>query len=194
MNGNPTSGSTSAAYLLVTGGVASRVVALPPGSFIVGRSSDADLELSHVEISRHHCRFSWDGEHCAIEDMGSTRGTRVNGALIYGKTPLKPGDEVAIGPAILEFGVGEPPEFDPAATETRSPQGMLVHGEPAYWPSIDHRGPHVVALQEGIVWAVWDDGTWERLINFKPGEVEEFVTEGMWCETDRNLFLARAGE
>ena len=131
MNRNPTSGSTSGAYLLVTGGVASRVVALTPGSLVVGRSSEADLELSHVEISRRHCRFSWDGKQCAIEDMGSTRGTRVNGALIYGKTPLAPGDEVAIGPAILEFGVGEPPEFDAAATETRGPQGMLVHGEPA---------------------------------------------------------------
>ena len=72
----------SGAHLAVTSGLPSRVFTLSEGSFVAGRSSDADFELSHVEISRQHCRFAWDGTACTVEDLGSVRGTRVNGQRI----------------------------------------------------------------------------------------------------------------
>ena len=121
----------SRAYLLVTGGVTPRALTLEPGSFVAGRSPSADIELSHVEISRNHCRFTWDGAAALVEDLGSMRGTRVNGALIYAKTTLQPGDEVAVGPAILEFGIGDPPEFDIEQMTTRGTEMVLVRGKPA---------------------------------------------------------------
>ena len=79
----------SGAHLAVTGGLPPRVFPLPEGSFIAGRSADTDFELSHVEISRQHCRFSWDGKSCTVEDLGSVRGTRVNGQRIEAVTTLQ---------------------------------------------------------------------------------------------------------
>ena len=101
------------AHLAVTSGLPGRVFALREGSFVAGRAADADFELSHVEISRQHCRFTWDGTACVVEDLGSVRGTRVNGHRIEAPATLNPGDQVGIGPAIVVFGLGEAPAAVP---------------------------------------------------------------------------------
>jgi ABC transport system ATP-binding/permease protein len=69
-----------------------------------------------------------------VEDLGSVHGTRVNGAAISETALLQPGDKVAIGPVVLEFGIGDPPELEQTecapADATTTPL-MLVRGEPA---------------------------------------------------------------
>ena len=85
---------------------------LPIGQTVAGRSADADLQLSHAEISRRHCRFEWDGgEVCTLEDLGSRWGTKVNGSPVTGDTcvPLKPGDRIHLGPLLIHYGVGPLP-------------------------------------------------------------------------------------
>jgi ABC-type multidrug transport system ATPase subunit len=62
-----------------------------------------------MEVSRRHCRFNWNGAVCIVEDMGSIRGTRVNGEKITAPRQLRPGDKVEVGPVMIEFGEGEPP-------------------------------------------------------------------------------------
>src|SRR5688500_19028642 len=115
-------------YLVVTSGGTPRAVRLQPGSITAGRSPDAAIELPHVEISRHHCQFDWDGEICTVEDLGSMRGTRVNGIIITARTTLNPGDRIAIGPAVMEFGVGEPPEIREETAQTSGVRPIVVHG------------------------------------------------------------------
>jgi ABC transport system ATP-binding/permease protein len=128
----------SGPYLSVTSGLPPKVFALTPGSFVAGRSPDADFPLTHVEISRQHCRFSWDGQTCKIEDMGSVRGTLVNGTRLAAATVLRPGDKIGIGPAVLEFGLGEPPRFEKREAPPQSaPSSMLVRGRPADRIEID---------------------------------------------------------
>lgn len=119
------------AFLAISGGVPPRIFALREGTTVAGRSAEADLALAHVEISRQHCRFVWDGSTCTVEDLASVRGTRVNGGTIKAPTILEPGDKVRIGPAILEFGVGQPPEHPPEtnAAPVDEPAQMLVLGE-----------------------------------------------------------------
>ena len=111
----------SGAHLAITGGLPPRVFPLGEGSFVAGRSGEADFELSHVEISRQHARFSWDGETCTVEDLGSARGTRVNGQRIEAITKLQPGDQVAIGPAIIVFGHGDHAEAKPSSSPAPAP-------------------------------------------------------------------------
>src|ERR1700722_3777473 len=128
----------SAPYLSVTAGLPPKVFPLTPGSFIAGRSRDADLPLPNVEISRQHCRFIWDGQTCRIEDMGSARGTLLNGARLEAPAILKPGDKVGIGPATLEFGLGEPPKIEKREAPTQGGQSsMLVKENPADRIEID---------------------------------------------------------
>ncbi len=119
------------AYLAIVSGLPPKVFPLAPGTWIVGRATTADIELNHVEISRQHCRFAWDGTVCTVEDLGSVRGTRVNDARIKERTTLRPGDRVGVGPATIEFGLGDAPQLDAAARPKpadETPQ-MLVHGQ-----------------------------------------------------------------
>jgi pSer/pThr/pTyr-binding forkhead associated (FHA) protein len=69
---------------------------LPAGVTTVGRHPESDIFLDDVTVSRHHCRFSWDGNSLVVEDSGSTNGTYVNGDRVD-RAELHPGDEVLIG-------------------------------------------------------------------------------------------------
>jgi len=159
----------SGAYLAVTGGLPPRVFPLGEGSFIAGRSADTDFELSHVEISRQHCRFTWDGKTCTVEDLGGVRGTSVNGTRIAAATTLKPGDQVAIGPAILVFGIGgqesvAPRESTPASLNAQ----MLVLGKPA--DQIEVAREMIIGREPGL--DVWlnDPGVSRKHASAMPAE------------------------
>jgi ABC-type multidrug transport system ATPase subunit/pSer/pThr/pTyr-binding forkhead associated (FHA) protein len=141
------------AYLVVTGGLPPKAFALKRGLSVLGRSSEADFPLKHVEISRKHCSFAWDETSCRVEDLGSVRGTKVNGERITGPTMLKPGDKVGVGPAILEFGLGEPPVIgEQTAAGAGGPDAsMLVHGKAA--DSIVVKGELTIGRDSGVdVW------------------------------------------
>jgi hypothetical protein len=54
-------------------------------------------------VSRHHCVFSIDDYAVRLRDLGSTNGTRVNGAVLRGEVMLKSGDQIGIGKMELEL-------------------------------------------------------------------------------------------
>ena len=82
---------------------------------LIGRHADGLGRLGNdEEISRYHARVSLDaGELCAVEDLGSTNGTFVNGLRISGAQTLKQGDTIELGGSTLV--VRELPA--PAATD-----------------------------------------------------------------------------
>jgi serine protease Do len=88
-------------HLLVSDGpLAGRRFAIGDG-LIVGRQ-DADLLLDDPQVSRRHAVVRPVDGHLEIEDLGSINGTFVNGARVDGPRRLSPGDEIAIGPIVLE--------------------------------------------------------------------------------------------
>lgn len=119
------------AYLAIVGGLPAKLFPLAEGTWIAGRATTADIELNHVEISRQHCRFAWNGSTCTVEDLGSVRGTRVNDARVKERTTLRPGDRIGIGPVTLEFGLGEAPKPGSAiqAKPADDAPQMLVLGQ-----------------------------------------------------------------
>lgn len=72
------------------------------GELIVGRSSDQDMVLVEDMVSRRHARILVDDEGVAIEDMGSTNGTFVNGERVK-RVRLSEGDRVLIGTSIMKL-------------------------------------------------------------------------------------------
>ena len=90
----------------ILSGLSPRSEVLHSEDILVGRAADADLILNHPEVSRHHCRIEKEGGTWYIEDLGSRRGTAVNGKRISGRTALRPGDQIHVGPILLAFGVG----------------------------------------------------------------------------------------
>jgi pSer/pThr/pTyr-binding forkhead associated (FHA) protein len=70
---------------------------------LIGRHADGAGRLAEdEEISRSHARLSLDRSgFCAIEDLGSTNGTYVNGLRIKGPQTLSEGDTVEVGGTTL---------------------------------------------------------------------------------------------
>jgi len=71
-------------------------------SVTLGRDPTADLSVPSERISRHHCRFvPGPGGALAVEDLGSSNGTRVNQAPIQGLRALVSGDYVQTGDCLF---------------------------------------------------------------------------------------------
>ncbi|HEY2165848.1 MAG TPA: DUF3662 and FHA domain-containing protein [Jatrophihabitantaceae bacterium] len=72
------------------------------GSNIVGRGTDADLQLLDQGISRRHLDIQFDGNAATAYDLGSTNGTTVNGHEV-GSQVLRHGDVIRVGHTRLVF-------------------------------------------------------------------------------------------
>jgi len=73
------------------------VYPLKVGLNTVGRSSDNDVVVEELYISRRHCAILvHHNGTCVLHDMSSKNGTYLNGTRIGGPTPLVTGDEIRI--------------------------------------------------------------------------------------------------
>ncbi|MDT4946273.1 MAG: hypothetical protein QOH14_3006 [Pseudonocardiales bacterium] len=72
------------------------------GSNVVGRGTDADLQLLDQGISRRHLDIQFDGNFATAYDLGSTNGTTVNGHEV-GSHVLRHGDVIRVGHTRLVF-------------------------------------------------------------------------------------------
>ena len=75
--------------------MAGHIVAIAPG-MTIGREG-CDVVVADPEVSRRHAHIRIDGAATAIEDLGSTNGTFVNGRRAHGATVLNVGDELRFG-------------------------------------------------------------------------------------------------
>ena len=73
------------------------------GGLTIGRSQDADVQISDRYASGLHCRvFDRSGAYY-VEDMQSTNGTLLNDATVEAEVPLQDGDVIRIGDTELRF-------------------------------------------------------------------------------------------
>jgi len=75
---------------------------LKPGEMIVGRSSQAQLQIDHESVSRRHARIVLTESGVLLSDLGSTNGTYVNDEPITERT-LAHGDLLKVGRTILKY-------------------------------------------------------------------------------------------
>lgn len=85
-------------------------VTLPDGSVVtvafdgseltVGRAADNDLVLPDGQVSRHHARLTGRRGTIVFLDLGSTNGSRVNGARIS-ELVLGVGDRIEVGDSVI---------------------------------------------------------------------------------------------
>ncbi len=72
---------------------------------VIGRIAGCDIRIADVNISRQHAAFIREGFGWAVEDLGSTNGTLVNGKVIDRQT-LRDNDVIVVG--ITELVYHEP--------------------------------------------------------------------------------------
>jgi hypothetical protein len=94
------------AVLVVREAAGERTVALASDVLTIGRLPDCDIVLRDKGASRRHAQVKRaNGSHgleWTITDLGSTNGTKLNGATIQSRR-LDDGDRITIGSTVLEF-------------------------------------------------------------------------------------------
>ena len=73
------------------------------GALTLGRDPVNDLMLDLDDVSRQHAQVVPDEDGWAVEDLGSTNGTHVNGVEVRGRSPLRNGDLLKVGRAIFKY-------------------------------------------------------------------------------------------
>ena len=73
------------------------------GSITVGRAAECAVRLTDTSVSRRHAEIKANGDGTwTVVDLGSTNGTKVNGATIN-ERKLKDGDTISTGDSHLRF-------------------------------------------------------------------------------------------
>lgn len=70
---------------------------LPPGRFLIGRSTDCQLSLDDPLVSRKHALLIVTEARIEVQDLGSRNGVLVNDEKISGPTQVGHGDKITIG-------------------------------------------------------------------------------------------------
>ncbi len=78
-------------------------VAIGPQGIKIGREPDNDIQIDNVAVSRYHAEIYRQGYPFYIEDMKSTNGTCLNGAVVGWKGGLSHNDKITIGKHTLVF-------------------------------------------------------------------------------------------
>jgi len=89
----------SAASVVLADGM--RVV-LGPEPITIGRLPESTIVVNDPNVSRRHAEIRRSGNDVVVVDLGSTNGTRVNGATIHERV-LGDGDQIVIGTSVLRF-------------------------------------------------------------------------------------------
>ena len=71
------------------------------GDIFLGRDPFCKVRLFDLQLSRRHCRLSYDGQRVLIKDLDSKNGTKVNGRRIRKVTELSHGDHIGVGSSRL---------------------------------------------------------------------------------------------
>jgi len=89
---------TNIVELRVTGGeFHGEAIRLNVRNFLVGRERDCHLRLNSKSVSHHHFVLKSDDFSVRIRDLGSGKGTYVNGLKCEGEIVLAHGDSIRVG-------------------------------------------------------------------------------------------------
>jgi len=91
---------------------------LGPAPLTVGRRPDAHVWIPDTFTSAQHARIGFDNGRYFVEDLKSSNGTRLNGAVLTRRALLSDGDVIQIGRAMLRFVDGEAAPVAAAAAPT----------------------------------------------------------------------------
>ncbi len=89
-------------------------IAIVKDMTLVGRTEGCDLRIDHKSVSKMHCVIVKTDGLLLLRDLGSTNGTRVNGARVR-RAALLPNDQLSIAQFRykVDFGPDLPPPVSP---------------------------------------------------------------------------------
>ncbi len=94
--------SHDACMVIIRGARLGSRIVLGDKPVVIGRSIEADFQISERSISRRHCRISREEDRYWLEDLKSTNRTYLNEETIE-RSPLRDGDHVRVSQTVLKF-------------------------------------------------------------------------------------------
>lgn len=76
------------------------------GTTLIGRSSECQVQLNNIRVSRKHARITAQGGRYTIECLSSSSGVFVNGQMVHGAVQLHPRDVIYLGGYLMMFAPG----------------------------------------------------------------------------------------
>jgi pSer/pThr/pTyr-binding forkhead associated (FHA) protein len=115
--------------LIVRGQTRGKFLRFPPGEFVFGRGPECHIRPNSPWVSRQHCllRIAKEGVH--VRDLGSSNGTLINGTRLVGERRMQPGDQLQVGPLVLQLVVDPTPIPGPAPAELATGQTTVLNQE-----------------------------------------------------------------
>jgi DNA-binding CsgD family transcriptional regulator len=120
------------------GPLAGTVLRLDQEVGTLGRRADNAYVIAEPQISRVHAEVRKEAGSVIVTDLGSSAGTKVNGAEIAGPTVVNHGDRVAFGPVMAVF-------EDPAAASMGEDETEVLEV-----PKVE-AGPHLSPRQQQVL-------------------------------------------
>jgi hypothetical protein len=90
------------ATLVVHADGIAREVPLDREVVTIGRMPDCEIMIEDKGASRRHAQVRTSGQTSTLTDLGSTNGTKLNGAQVQSRA-LNDGDRIVIGNTLIEF-------------------------------------------------------------------------------------------
>jgi transcriptional regulator with PAS, ATPase and Fis domain len=93
---------------------------------VVGRGSEASLQIEDARVSRKHFRVYWDGPHLLIEDLGSRNGTMLGGQpLRSARRAAQVGETIRLASLEITVAIVSPPAVSEPSAREPAPDGAL---------------------------------------------------------------------
>ncbi len=120
-----------------------RTLGLRAVQTIVGRQQGCGLRIPSGEVSRRHCVLCIQDGYLTVEDLGSANGTFVNGQRTRGRSVVRPGDHLEIGPVrfVVEYeltpaAVARLRQWSPSTGSSTQLENLPVAEEVSDWAAV----------------------------------------------------------
>ncbi len=80
-----------------------RKITLGKDTLIIGRLAECDIAFDDSNVSRRHAEIKAVAGGFAVNDLGSTNGTKVNGVTITFERALRDGDIISVGSHSIRY-------------------------------------------------------------------------------------------
>ncbi|GAB4148229.1 MAG: hypothetical protein Tsb009_21860 [Planctomycetaceae bacterium] len=124
----PLEGTSMTQFIIQSGKHTGKRLSLSEKVIVIGRDENCQIRLNSEDVSRKHCRMEISPDGITVRDLGSRNGTFVNELAVVEETKLSPGDQLRVGPLILEV-----PRGRKAAAKTAPPPSETSDDDIASW-------------------------------------------------------------
>ncbi len=159
-----------------------QTVELTRRGLTIGRDAGNDVRLDSEEVSRFHARIDWDGQNVVLTDLGSNKGTLLEGYRLVPQAGQvwDRQQPVSLGPFTLRFNLAAPPPVRPTPSPVilkhtelalEKKEMSITPGQPAVCKAtIVNAGPIVEHVSIGVegVPEGWVQGP-GRKVQLNPG-------------------------